>query len=57
MTSSPETQGGAGVPDGWQRLWKPERMAYIQGEGKGEPQQAYATSLGLWMPAEPKSAK
>ncbi|HEX3907268.1 MAG TPA: HIT domain-containing protein [Mycobacteriales bacterium] len=36
MTSSPETQGGAGVPDGWQRLWKPERMAYIQGEGKGD---------------------
>jgi ATP adenylyltransferase len=35
MTSSPETQTGAGVPDGWQRLWKPERMAYIQGEGKG----------------------
>ena len=24
----------AGVPDGWQRLWMPERMAYIQGEGK-----------------------
>jgi ATP adenylyltransferase len=36
MTSSPETQGGAGTPDGWQRLWKPERMAYIQGEGKGD---------------------
>jgi len=36
MTSSPETQGGAGVPDGWQRLWKPERMAYIRGEGKGD---------------------
>jgi ATP adenylyltransferase len=36
MTSSPEAQSGAGVPDGWQRLWKPERMAYILGEGKGE---------------------
>jgi ATP adenylyltransferase len=42
MTSSPETsspddvQTGAGVPDGWQRLWKPERMAYIQGAGKGD---------------------
>jgi ATP adenylyltransferase len=36
MTSSPDVQTGAGVPDGWQRLWKPERMAYIQGEGKGD---------------------
>jgi ATP adenylyltransferase len=34
MTSSPDEQFGAGVPDGWQRLWKPERMAYIRGEGK-----------------------
>jgi ATP adenylyltransferase len=34
MTSSPDEQFGAGVPDGWQRLWKPERMAYITGEGK-----------------------
>jgi ATP adenylyltransferase len=34
MTSSPDEQFGAGVPDGWQRLWKPERMAYIKGEGK-----------------------
>jgi ATP adenylyltransferase len=33
MTSSADEQFGAGVPDGWQRLWKPERMAYIQGEG------------------------
>jgi len=24
----------AGEPDGWQRLWTPHRMAYIQGEGK-----------------------
>ncbi|MDQ1746554.1 MAG: adenylyltransferase [Frankiaceae bacterium] len=30
-----EEQLGAGVPDGWQRLWMPERLAYIQGEGKG----------------------
>jgi ATP adenylyltransferase len=29
-------QYGAGVPDGWSRLWMPERMAYIQGEGKGD---------------------
>jgi ATP adenylyltransferase len=27
-------QEGAGVPDGFQRLWMPHRMAYIQGEGK-----------------------
>ncbi len=24
----------AGVPDAWQRLWTPHRMAYILGEGK-----------------------
>jgi ATP adenylyltransferase len=36
MTSSPDEQFGAGVPDGWQRLWKPERMAYIKGEGKAD---------------------
>ena len=27
-----EHQPGAGVPDGWQRIWMPERMAYIKGE-------------------------
>jgi ATP adenylyltransferase len=32
----PQEQPGAGVPDGWQRLWMPERLAYIQGEGKGD---------------------
>lgn len=31
-----DVQEGAGVPDGWQRLWMPERMAYIKGEGKGD---------------------
>jgi ATP adenylyltransferase len=31
-----EVQEGAGVPDGWQRLWMPERMAYIRGEGKDD---------------------
>lgn len=31
-----DVQDGAGVPDGWQRLWMPERMAYIKGEGKGD---------------------
>jgi ATP adenylyltransferase len=33
MTGSVE-QSGVGIPDGWQRLWMPERMAYIRGEGK-----------------------
>ena len=27
-------QDGAGVPDGFARLWMPHRMAYIKGEGK-----------------------
>ena len=27
-------QGGAGIPDGFQRLWMPHRLAYIKGEGK-----------------------
>jgi ATP adenylyltransferase len=31
-----ELQPGAGVPDGWQRIWMPERLAYIQGAGKTE---------------------
>ena len=30
-----EEQPGAGMADGWQRIWMPERMAYIKGEGKG----------------------
>jgi len=29
-----EHQPGAGMPDHWQRIWMPERMAYIKGEGK-----------------------
>jgi ATP adenylyltransferase len=29
-----EAQPGAGMPDAWQRIWMPERMAYIKGEGK-----------------------
>jgi ATP adenylyltransferase len=36
MTSSSEEQSGVGIPDGWQRLWKPERMAYLRGAGKGD---------------------
>lgn len=31
---SPETVTGAGVPDGFGRLWTPHRMAYIKGENK-----------------------
>ncbi|ACY97664.1 histidine triad (HIT) protein [Thermomonospora curvata DSM 43183] len=29
-----EEQAGVGVPDNFQRLWTPHRMAYIKGEGK-----------------------
>ena len=32
--SEVEEQPGAGMPDAWQRIWMPERMAYIKGEGK-----------------------
>jgi ATP adenylyltransferase len=32
--TEPVEQDGVGVPDGWQRLWMPERMAYILGAGK-----------------------
>jgi ATP adenylyltransferase len=32
--TEPVEQHGVGVPDGWQRLWMPERLAYILGEGK-----------------------
>lgn len=34
MSSEPEQQMGVGVPDSFQRLWTPHRMAYIQGENK-----------------------
>ena len=30
----PQVPDGAGVPDGFQRLWMPHRMAYIKGEGQ-----------------------
>ncbi|HEY7143512.1 MAG TPA: HIT domain-containing protein [Streptosporangiaceae bacterium] len=30
----PSRQDGAGGPDGFQRLWMPHRLAYIQGENK-----------------------
>ena len=29
-----EERGGAGMPDNFQRLWTPHRMAYIKGENK-----------------------
>jgi ATP adenylyltransferase len=34
MTTEPEQQSGVGVPDAFQRLWTPHRMAYIKGENK-----------------------
>jgi ATP adenylyltransferase len=34
VTPEIEHQPGAGVPDDWQRIWMPERLAYIKGEGK-----------------------
>lgn len=27
-------QGGAGMPDSWQRLWAPHRLGYIKGENR-----------------------
>ncbi|WP_245691444.1 HIT family protein [Sinosporangium album] len=32
--SEPIEQAGAGIPDTFQRLWTPHRMAYIKGENK-----------------------
>jgi len=26
---------GAGMPDGWQRLWAPHRLDYLRGENRG----------------------
>jgi ATP adenylyltransferase len=31
-----EQQPGAGMHDKWQRIWMPERLAYIQGAGKSD---------------------
>ena len=25
---------GAGMPDGWQRLWAPHRLEYLRGENR-----------------------
>jgi ATP adenylyltransferase len=39
MTDHPDAQvqRGVGVPDAFQRLWTPHRMAYIKGENKPSP--------------------
>jgi ATP adenylyltransferase len=29
--------GGAGMPDSWQRLWAPHRMSYLEGENRPLP--------------------
>ncbi|KAB8184422.1 HIT family protein [Microbispora catharanthi] len=34
VDSEPIEQPGAGIPDSFQRLWTPHRMAYIKGENK-----------------------
>src|SRR5262252_10491706 len=34
VPEKPVPQDGAGVPDGFQRLWMPHRMAYIKGENQ-----------------------
>jgi len=34
VPEEPFEQDGAGVPDGFQRLWSPHRMAYIKGENR-----------------------
>ena len=34
VPEEPVPQDGAGVPDGFQRLWMPHRMAYIKGENR-----------------------
>ena len=33
-SASQAPQDGVGIPDAFQRLWMPHRMAYIKGEGK-----------------------
>ena len=34
LPETPVPQDGAGVPDGFRRLWMPHRMAYIKGENR-----------------------
>ena len=35
--SENELSGGAGMPDGWARLWAPHRMSYIAGDNRPMP--------------------
>jgi len=35
--SDTELTGGAGMPDGWSRLWAPHRMSYLSGENRPLP--------------------
>ncbi|HEY5833628.1 HIT family protein [Streptomyces sp.] len=53
MTSEPEQRIGAGVPDAFQRLWTPHRMAYIQGENKPTGPGAADGCPFCAVPAEP----
>ena len=32
-----QINGGAGMPDRWQRLWAPHRMSYLEGENRPLP--------------------
>jgi ATP adenylyltransferase len=32
--SDQSLSGGAGMPDGWQRLWAPHRMSYLEGQNR-----------------------
>ena len=34
MMTENEFAGGAGIPDRWERLWAPHRMAYLAGENR-----------------------
>jgi len=35
--SDSDINGGAGMPDRWQRLWAPHRMSYLEGENRPLP--------------------
>ncbi|MFM7463532.1 MAG: HIT family hydrolase, partial [Actinomycetota bacterium] len=34
MNDSNQEIAGVGIPDRWQRLWAPHRMAYLKGENR-----------------------
>ena len=40
VPEKPVPQDGAGVPDGFRRLWMPHRMAYIKGREPGQRDRA-----------------